>query len=408
MRRYGMLLAGLAALSGCFDGDAGTTVTDPDAGLAAPDVPPATADVVATDVPAAQDVPSIDAPAPSDVRDVPAPDVPLFVDGGRVPVCVSCTGNADCGNDGACVMVSSGARACLPRCNPDVPVCPGRLRCVRDVALADTAVCAPVGGPCCIDADNDGYGEGVGCRGPDCDDADPMVNPGASESCNRRDDNCNRTVDEGLTRACSTACGMGTQSCFDGAFTACSARAPVTEVCGNGMDDDCDGMTDEGCAMMACTPNATRDCYGGPTGTQGVGRCRAGTERCAMDGSAWGACTGAVLPTTEQCGNGIDDDCDGMSDEGCMTGSCAPGPVRWDIPRGTTGGPSCITTGGGYCEGTGYCSGGNCYTTPPGGCGGDPHCGTLRCNDGSYMRERYCSVRATCQGGTLVATGFTW
>ena len=225
------------------------------------------------------------------VRDVPAVDTPLFVDSGaRTPVCGACTVPADCGADGVCVQVATGSRACLPRCNPDVPVCPGRLRCVRDVALADVAVCAPVGGVCCIDGDGDGYGVGVGCRGADCDDNDPM-----------------RTV-------------MSAETC-------------------NGMDDDCDGMTDEGCTMG-------------------------------------------------ECGSGVSS-------------------MRWNLPAGTVGGPDCITRGGGYCEGVAYCAGGSCSTRTPSGCG-EPHCGTLRCNDGSYSRERYCTVIGTCSGGTITATGFTW
>jgi len=89
------------------------------------------------------------------------------------------------------------------------------------------------------------------------------------------------------------------------------------------------------------------------------------------------------------------------------SGTCEPTIVRWDLPPGTTGGPDCVTRGGGYCEGMAYCSGASCYTSPPGGCG-EPHCGTLRCNDGSYSRERYCSVRATCEGGGVIARGFTW
>ena len=174
MRRFGLVLAGVLGAYGCAESGGGATVTEVDAGAVTADVQ-AAADV--TDVPAALDVPSL-----TDVRDAAAADLPLFADGGRVPVCATCASNADCGNDGACVAVATGARACLPRCNPDVPVCPGRLRCVRDVALADTAVCAPVGGACCVDGDGDGYGDGVGCRGPDCDDADPMVNPGAAEA----------------------------------------------------------------------------------------------------------------------------------------------------------------------------------------------------------------------------------
>jgi streptogramin lyase len=40
------------------------------------------------------------------------------------------------------------------------------------------------------------------CGGDDCDDDDPMVHPGAREVCNRRDDNCNGMVDEGVTSPC--------------------------------------------------------------------------------------------------------------------------------------------------------------------------------------------------------------
>ena len=47
----------------------------------------------------------------------------------------------------------------------------------------------------CTDVDQDGYG--LGCAaGPDCNDRDRTVNPGQSESCNLRDDDCNALVDD--------------------------------------------------------------------------------------------------------------------------------------------------------------------------------------------------------------------
>ena len=43
----------------------------------------------------------------------------------------------------------------------------------------------------CLDRDRDGYGLGPACRGPDCDDTDADIHPGALERCNGRDDDCN-------------------------------------------------------------------------------------------------------------------------------------------------------------------------------------------------------------------------
>ncbi|MEZ4467218.1 MAG: MopE-related protein [bacterium] len=50
----------------------------------------------------------------------------------------------------------------------------------------------------------------------------------------------------------------------------------------DGADDDCDGAVDEG---------ADRACYDGPAGTEGVGACHAGVQRC-ID-AAYGPCEGA-------------------------------------------------------------------------------------------------------------------
>ncbi len=66
-----------------------------------------------------------------------------------------------------------------------------------------------------------------------------------AEACNGKDDDCDGQVDEGLTQACSTACGTGSATCVAGAFSGCSAPAPEQEVC-NLLDDDCDGSCDEG------------------------------------------------------------------------------------------------------------------------------------------------------------------
>ncbi|MEC7521793.1 MAG: C-type lectin domain-containing protein [Myxococcota bacterium] len=124
-----------------------------------------------------------------------------------------------------------------------------------------------------------------------------------AEACDGVDDDCDGMIDEGLTQACSTACGSGVETCVDGAFGGCTAPAPAAETC-NGVDDDCDGMTDE---------LLTRSC---------TSACGSGMETCSA--GSWGGCT-APAPAAETC-NGMDDDCDGLVDEppadcGCTRGT---------------------------------------------------------------------------------------
>jgi len=60
---------------------------------------------------------------------------------------------------------------------------------------------------------------------------------------------------------------------------------------------------------MFCTPDTTKPCYDGPAGTEGVGLCKEGTATCEADGSAYGPCTGQVVPAAESCANPADENC---------------------------------------------------------------------------------------------------
>lgn len=84
----------------------------------------------------------------------------------------------------------------------------------------------------------------------------------------------------------------------------CGGACAIPEAC-NGVDDDCDGQVDQG------DPGGGVTC---PTGQPGA--CGVGTTQC---GGGALSCRISVAPTTESC-NGVDDDCDGVVDEGvCVT-----------------------------------------------------------------------------------------
>ena len=74
--------------------------------------------------------------------------------------------------------------------------------------------------------------------------------PTGAEVCNGVDDDCNGLVDE-TDPAAGTTCGESMGTCMPGAIrcvggvlTCIGGTGPRTEVC-NGLDDNCDGMTDE-------------------------------------------------------------------------------------------------------------------------------------------------------------------
>lgn len=177
------------------------------------------------------------------------------------------------------------------------------------------------------------------------------------ETCNNVDDDCNGRIDElstctcppNTTRACYSgnpadagkgACVMGAQTCLaNGTWGACSGSgAPSTEVCGDGKDNNCDGQIDESCS---CKPGARKACYGGPSGTQGKGQCKGGTQTCLASGT-WSSCQNQIMPSAEIC-DGKDNDCDGQIDG--QSRKCYSGPTG--------------TAGKGICqEGTQTCTSG--------------------------------------------------
>jgi hypothetical protein len=158
-----------------------------------------------------------------------------------------------------------------------------------------------------VDDDGDGlidFPDDPGCTDPmDNDESDsPMCVAGSVAPCG--------AVDGGFC--------AGTRSCVStNTWGHCAgAHAPSAELC-NDLDDDCDGVIDNG---------VTQPCYTGSPSTRGIGACRDGVNTCTA-GVFGTACFSEVLPAPrELCGNHVDDDCNGQVDDGCSTdgGACNP------------------------------------------------------------------------------------
>jgi len=238
----------------------------------------------------------------------------------------------------------------------------------------------------CPDADGDGHRDQA-CGGADCDDGDPQVRPGALEVCDGRDNDCDGAIDgadvEPLPPPCSKQFGVclgarhAPADCVSGQWAECPtetylehhAAYAYTELntC-DGLDNDCDGQTDEELSPPAC-PLQAGVCAGalqrclGPSGwkttcDQGeygvdfeeaaeqrcdgldndcdelvdedlsracalahLGQCALGAETCQA-----GLWSGCPEPQTELCdGPQADEDCDGYVNEVC---GCAPLETR--------------------------------------------------------------------------------
>ena len=239
-----------------------------------------------------------------------------------------CSSNMDCGPQrdcfkGFCVQTAAnggagkgggGGRAGSPTTTG------GRTGSVTNPNMAaGTSGAAGAGGSTTVgrgEAGRGGAGEGgngttptAGTGGPDitCQDGDQRPCALEGPSSGGMPEQCNR----------------GLQVCSDGKFGDCTADSrPLPEAC-NGLDDDCNGMVDDGLAASGeCYPSGMAGCVKIGNTYQCTGVCKIGMQTCVN--GVVGGCTGFTGPSTESCANPADENCDGTSDENCACTGTQP------------------------------------------------------------------------------------
>jgi hypothetical protein len=275
---------------------------------------------------------------------------------GGVPCESSCPGGVCKGECTPGTTLCAGtALICVPGKGPTIEICDGKDNncdgvvddgfdlmndplncgsCGNTCALAN-AIGGCVNGACVISACQPGHANLDGNAQNGCEYTCP-VTPPTIETCNGKDDDCNGVVDDpvviagqkppaaGCNPKVNTPCAGADFACMGAMGWRCQ-YGPGVEVDGNGqlvvvetrcdgVDGNCNGQVDE------AFPDVGSDCDNGL-----LGACRdAGKKICDPANDAQTICDLSVLPdpvpgapTAETC-NGVDDDCNGMVDDGVV------------------------------------------------------------------------------------------
>lgn len=234
---------------------------------------------------------------------------------------------------------------------------------------------------------------------------------GQDNDCNGRADEGCGDCEDGDERACETECGTGVERCLGG-WRGCTAERPQPfDVCGDGVDNDCNGQIDDACDN--CEGQPPREC---------ATACGTGTETCVDN--TWTGCT--APPVGDEVCDGRDNDCDGDVDEEIVrscANACGSGIEQCDGGQwgGCTAPSDCACADGdvdqqvcgtcgfreracddrawgpwGACSEAGQCEPGEEETQDCGACGVDRRICTAECQWGDWQG---CKSEGVCAAG---------
>jgi hypothetical protein len=150
----------------------------------------------------------------------------------------------------------------------------------------------------------------------DCDDTRATANPLATELCNGLDDNCNTTVDDGLTAPNNTLqagqCAGSKRRCagvggFVDDYTSV-AFYEATEASCDTRDNDCDGTVDDG-VTLTFFQDSDSDGQGDAANTTAA--CTAPVGYVSNSTDCYDSSNTVFLGAPESIGDGVDQNCDG-------------------------------------------------------------------------------------------------
>ena len=198
----------------------------------------------------------------------------------------------------------------------------------------------------CADGDGDGYGDpaspNCGQAERDCDDTSPDANPGVAEICENGgiDDDCDGQADATDTECCRDLDGDGygdpaNPGCTNPELD-CDDGDPdvypgAPESCGNAVDDDCDGLSDD--LDPDCCQDLDGDGYGRPS--------HAGCTFLAQD------CLDDPAGDAPVCSQ---PDCDACAGAACVRCAKCTHPGVTDDPDNDCWNSNCATRNGVYCD----------------------------------------------------------